>query len=125
MFEFISQCTYQFADYSSHSGGISEAIFTKKVSIRDVFKIAQTLFDIPTTLQLPKDTVLSRKIREQKIENPKKPSYMWDDELIIARSEKGHIDKITYSYRSEGSGAVVTITQEKDGVKIKRTDIVD
>lgn len=125
MSEFISQCTYQFADYASHNPGVSLATFTKKVSIRDVFKVAQILFSIPATLQLPKDTALAKKTREQKIENPKKPSYMWDDELIIERSEKGLVEKITYSARREGGGTIVTITQEKESIKVKSVDIVD
>ena len=83
------------------------------------------MFNIPAALQLPKDTALAKKTREQKIENPKKPSYMWDDELIIERSEKGLVEKITYSPRREGSGTIVTITQEKEGIKVKGVDIVD
>ena len=66
MSEFISQCTYQFADYASHNPGVSLATFTKKVSIRDVFKVAQILFSIPATLQLPKDTATQQPLNHKR-----------------------------------------------------------
>ncbi|MAP55751.1 SH3 domain-containing protein [Altibacter sp.] len=84
------------------------------------FYIAKQLFDIPTEFAFPNP----KGSNEEVVKQTKPKSGAWASELQVNR-QNDRLEKITYSYRAEGFGYTVTITQEGDTMKLARTDVAD
>lgn len=86
----------------------------------EAFYIAAELFDIPKSFAFP-----NPKGKEEEVVKEKDPkSGTWTSQLTVNRKDNT-LQKINYSYRTEGFGYTVTISQKESMMQLERTEIVD
>ncbi|MCW9036815.1 SH3 domain-containing protein [Altibacter sp.] len=86
----------------------------------EAFYIAKQLFEIPTEFAFPEP----KGSNEEVVKETKPKSGVWTSQLLVNR-ENDQLEKIIYSYRTEGFRYTVTISQEGDAMKLERTDVAD
>jgi hypothetical protein len=113
-------------NYSEITGGTaSNPSTTETITLptdqwHEAFYIAKELFNIPTSFAFPDPKGSNEEIVKEN--NPKKG--IWSSELTIKRSND-ELQKINYSYRTEGFGYTVTITKNGENMKLEKTEVAD
>jgi hypothetical protein len=67
------------------------------------FELARALFDVPASVVTPGSGP-----REQSIEDPRKPSEVWESTLTVRRASDGSLREARWHERREGSGRTVS-----------------
>jgi len=97
----------------------SENLLLPNTTWNEAFYMAQQLFDFPKEFTFP-----SYKGKElQVIKEKKFQKETWQSELQVSR-KNDTFSKIEYVYKNKGFSKKVTITKEKKGIKISKTELV-
>ncbi|MEM6270364.1 MAG: SH3 domain-containing protein [Bacteroidota bacterium] len=101
------QNVYYESHYYDYGGYFrdDEGVTLPQSSWQEAFVLARQLGDIPKGLKFP-----PAQPGETQYENPDKPEMAWTDELRAVRDARGKLQKLVYSFRTEGSGRSVAIT---------------
>ena len=84
------------------------------------FFTAQQLFEIPRSFAFPNPQGSTNETQQNG--NKKKTDFL--SELQISRSGNA-LQKIVYTYKTEGFGYTVTITEESGGMKLEKVEVAD
>ena len=120
------KAAFQEVSFTATSGGSAsnptntETLLLPTNEWHEAFYIAKQLFNIPTEFAFPNP----KGSNEEIVKETKPKSGTWTSELSVARNNDT-LEKITYSYRTEGYGYEVTISEEGDKMKIENKSVAD
>ncbi len=118
--------TFPSVTYSETTGGSasnpssSQTLLFPKAKWHEAFFIAQRLFSFPKEFDFPNPKGNNSEV----LKDPNMKKNVWTSELLISRNNNT-LDTLQYSYRTEGSGSQVFITQEGEAMKIEKRGFAD
>ena len=113
-------------EYSEATGGTAskptktETLILPTDKWHEAFFMAQQLFSIPKEFAFPNPKGSNNETQQNG--NKKKNDFI--SELQISRNDN-QLQKITYNYKTDGFGYVVSISKDANGMKIEKTEISD
>ena len=113
-------------EYSEATGGSAdkptktETLIVPTNKWHEAFFMAQQLFNIPKEFAFPNPKGSNNETQQNG--NKKKNDFV--SELQISRNAN-QLQKITYNYKTDGYGYVVTISEDPKGMKLEKTDVAD
>lgn len=113
-------------EYSESTGGTAskptktETLLLPTDKWHEAFFMAQQLFNIPRAFAFPNPKGSNHETQQNG--NKKKNDFI--SELQISR-DANQLQKITYNYKTDGFGYVVTISKDSKGMKIEKVEVAD
>ena len=117
---------YPTTEYSEAVGGeVSKPTKTETIIIptekwHEAFFMAQQLFKIPKEFAFPNPKGSNNETQQNG--NKKKSDFV--SELQISRNAN-QLQKIVYNYKTTGFGYTVTITKDKNAMKLEKVEVAD
>lgn len=113
-------------EYSESTGGTAskptktEILLLPTSKWHEAFFMAQQLFKIPKEFAFPNPNGSNNETQQ----NGNKKKNVFISELQISRNSN-QLQKITYNYKTEGFGYIVTISKDAEGMKLEKIDVAD
>ncbi|MEM7037047.1 MAG: hypothetical protein AAF570_08725 [Bacteroidota bacterium] len=112
---------YEFHEYDYDGYFRNEYVFILRTDRwAHAFLVAKHLYGIPKGINFPKKG-------QEKVDNPAKGEFAWEDGMTVERDGSGNLKALVYFWRGEGGGWSVAITKDKDmtGLRIENGQIAD
>ncbi|WP_310993351.1 hypothetical protein [Aequorivita marina] len=117
---------FQNVEYTETTGGTAskptkaETLILPTDKWHEAFFMAQQLFNIPRQFAFPNPTGSNHETQQ----NTNKKKNVFISELEVSRNAN-QLQQITYNYKTDGFGYVVTISKDAKGMKIEKVEVAD